>query len=192
MIFGVKEWEDVSFLARIQEWSNGYQLYNAHARKLRAIWREWRNAHAGRAPRSDNAYSNFNNSYYYYSSFAFNFHRVSAWTIILAFANKADLFYYSAIHHSEYRIMWHHYSAHTRTHAHYYKPRETSIVQHRAMAEEVAASAGKKVGMATLKTFSSPSINIVKTIPQGIIELSMRGAAIVSRTEQGSVIYCVL
>lgn len=50
------------------------------------------------------------------------------------------------------------------------------------MAEEVAASATKKVGMATLKTFSSPSINIVKVIPQGIIELSLRGAAIVSTT----------
>jgi hypothetical protein len=50
------------------------------------------------------------------------------------------------------------------------------------MAEEAAATATKKVGMATLRTFSSPSINIVKVIPQGIIELSLRGAAIVSKT----------
>ena len=50
------------------------------------------------------------------------------------------------------------------------------------MAEEIAATATKKVGMATLRTFSSPSINIVKVIPQGIIELSLRGAAIVSKS----------
>ena len=47
-----------------------------------------------------------------------------------------------------------------------------------AMAEEVgsAASAGAK---AALNSFMNPSINIVKTIPQGIIELLLRGANVV-------------
>lgn len=48
------------------------------------------------------------------------------------------------------------------------------------MAEEAAASAGKVVGKATVKAFMSPSINIVKVIPQGIIEIVLRGVAVVS------------
>lgn len=39
---------------------------------------------------------------------------------------------------------------------------------------------GMEVGMNALKTFANPSLDIVKTIPQGIIELCLRGAAIVS------------
>ena len=48
------------------------------------------------------------------------------------------------------------------------------------MADEVAASAGKAVGKATAKAFMSPSIAVVKLIPQGIIELALRGSAVVS------------
>ena len=48
------------------------------------------------------------------------------------------------------------------------------------MAEEVASGAGKVVGKAAVKAFMSPSIDIIKTIPQGIIELALRGAAVVS------------
>ena len=46
------------------------------------------------------------------------------------------------------------------------------------MAEEVdsAASAGAK---APLNSFMNPSIDIVKTIPQGIIELLLRGTNVV-------------
>lgn len=46
------------------------------------------------------------------------------------------------------------------------------------MAEEVgsAASAGAK---AALNSFMNPSIDIVKTIPQGIIELILRGTNVV-------------
>ena len=38
----------------------------------------------------------------------------------------------------------------------------------------------KEMGMLALKTIARPSVAIVKTIPEGIIELSLRGAAIVS------------
>ena len=52
------------------------------------------------------------------------------------------------------------------------------------MAEEVGSAAtkaaGRAAGRAVLKGFMSPSIDIIKTIPQGIIELSLRGAAVVS------------
>lgn len=48
------------------------------------------------------------------------------------------------------------------------------------MAEEVGSAAGKAAGKAALKAFINPNIDIVKTIPQGIIELSLRGAAVVS------------
>ena len=47
------------------------------------------------------------------------------------------------------------------------------------MAEEVGAAAGKAVGTAALKSFINPSADILKAIPQGIIELSLRGAAAV-------------
>ena len=49
------------------------------------------------------------------------------------------------------------------------------------MADEVAASAGKAVGKATVKAFMSPSFNIIKVIPQGIVELLLRGTAVVSK-----------
>ena len=49
------------------------------------------------------------------------------------------------------------------------------------MADEVAASASKAVRKATVKAFMSPSFNIVKVIPQGIVEIVLRGAAVVSR-----------
>ena len=48
------------------------------------------------------------------------------------------------------------------------------------MAEEVGSAAGKAVGKAALKSFINPSTDILKAIPQGIIELSLRGAAAVS------------
>lgn len=47
------------------------------------------------------------------------------------------------------------------------------------MAEEVGSAAGKAVGMATLKSFMNPSIDIIKSV-QGIIEVALRGAAVVS------------
>ena len=48
------------------------------------------------------------------------------------------------------------------------------------MADEIGSAAGKMAGKAALKAFMSPSIDIIKTIPQGIIELALRGAAVVS------------
>lgn len=48
------------------------------------------------------------------------------------------------------------------------------------MADEVAASAGKAVGKTTAKAFMSPSFDIVKVIPQGIVEIALRGTAAVS------------
>ena len=39
---------------------------------------------------------------------------------------------------------------------------------------------GMEVGMMALKTFANPGIDILKTIPQGIIEISLRVIAIVS------------
>ena len=49
------------------------------------------------------------------------------------------------------------------------------------MADEAAASAGKAVEKATVKAFMSPSFNFVKVIPQGIVEVVLRGAAVVSK-----------
>lgn len=37
-----------------------------------------------------------------------------------------------------------------------------------------------EVGMAAMKTFANPGIDIVKTLPEGIVELVLRGVAIVS------------
>ena len=55
------------------------------------------------------------------------------------------------------------------------------FVDKKNMAEDsVASSVGKTVGKATVKAFMSPSLAIVKVIPQGIIELALRGAAVVS------------
>lgn len=48
------------------------------------------------------------------------------------------------------------------------------------MAEEVGSAATKAAGRAALKSFMNPTVDIIKTIPQGIIELSLRGAAVVS------------
>ena len=49
------------------------------------------------------------------------------------------------------------------------------------MADEgVAESAGKIVGKATVKAMMKPGFEIVKVIPQGIIEIALRGAAVVS------------
>lgn len=48
------------------------------------------------------------------------------------------------------------------------------------MAEEVGSAAGKAARTVALKAFINPNIDIVKAIPQGIIELSLRGAAVVS------------
>ena len=48
------------------------------------------------------------------------------------------------------------------------------------MAEGIGATAGKMLGKAALKSAFNPSIDIVKTIPQGIIELALRGGAVVS------------
>ena len=47
------------------------------------------------------------------------------------------------------------------------------------MAEEIGAAAGKAAGTAAVKSFMNPSFDIVKTIPQGIIELALRGANVV-------------
>ena len=35
--------------------------------------------------------------------------------------------------------------------------------------------------MAAMKTFANPGIDIVKTLPEGIVELVLRGVAIVSK-----------
>ena len=48
------------------------------------------------------------------------------------------------------------------------------------MADELGSGLGKMAGKAALKSFFNPSIDIVKTIPQGIIELAFRGVAVVS------------
>ena len=48
------------------------------------------------------------------------------------------------------------------------------------MADEIGSMAGKMVGKAALKSAFNPSTDIVKTIPQGIIELALRGGAVVS------------
>ena len=51
------------------------------------------------------------------------------------------------------------------------------------MADEVGAMAGKVVGKAALKAMVNPSTDIVKAVPQGIIELALRGVAVVSLVE---------
>lgn len=48
------------------------------------------------------------------------------------------------------------------------------------MADEIGSMAGKMAGKAAIKSLANPSIEIVKTVPQGIIELVLRGAAVVS------------
>ena len=50
------------------------------------------------------------------------------------------------------------------------------------MAEEIGSSAASAGAKAALNSFMSPSIDIVKTIPQGIIELVLRGTNVVSHT----------
>ena len=47
------------------------------------------------------------------------------------------------------------------------------------MADEVAASADKAVGKTTVKAFMSPSFDTIKVIPQGIVEIVLRGSAVV-------------
>ena len=48
------------------------------------------------------------------------------------------------------------------------------------MADEIGSMAGRMAGKAALKAFINPSLDIIKVIPQGIIELVLRGAAVVS------------
>ena len=48
------------------------------------------------------------------------------------------------------------------------------------MADEIGSMAGRVAGKAALKAFINPSLDIIKVIPQGIIELVLRGAAVVS------------
>ena len=50
------------------------------------------------------------------------------------------------------------------------------------MAEEIDSAAASVGANSALKSFMSPSIDTVKTIPQGIIELVLRGANVVSHT----------
>ena len=47
------------------------------------------------------------------------------------------------------------------------------------MAENVGSAAASAGAKAALNSFMNPSIDIVKTIPQGIIELLLRGATVV-------------
>ena len=47
------------------------------------------------------------------------------------------------------------------------------------MADDIGSAAGKAAGKAALKSFMSPSIDIVKTV-QGIVELILRGSGAVS------------
>ena len=47
------------------------------------------------------------------------------------------------------------------------------------MADEIGSMAGRMAGKAALKAFINPSLDIIKVIPQGIIELVLRGAAVV-------------
>ena len=47
-------------------------------------------------------------------------------------------------------------------------------------ADEAAAGEGNAEGKTTAKVFMSPSFDTVKVIPQGIVEIVLRGAAVVS------------
>lgn len=38
-----------------------------------------------------------------------------------------------------------------------------------------------EMGMTALKTFANPSIDVIKTLPEGPIELALRGIAVVSK-----------
>lgn len=55
-----------------------------------------------------------------------------------------------------------------------------SSAEAKTMADKVASGASNMAANAAVKTYMSPSFNIVKTIPQGIIELGFRGAVAVS------------
>ena len=48
------------------------------------------------------------------------------------------------------------------------------------MADEFGSMAGRAAGKVALKSLFNPSTDIVKAIPQGIIELGLRGLAVVS------------
>lgn len=48
------------------------------------------------------------------------------------------------------------------------------------MADEIGSMAGRMAGKAALKAMVNPSTDIVKVVPQGIIELALRGTAVVS------------
>ena len=48
------------------------------------------------------------------------------------------------------------------------------------MADGVASGAKSGAANANIKSFINPSFDIVKTIPQGIIELGLRGTGAVS------------
>lgn len=56
------------------------------------------------------------------------------------------------------------------------------------MAAEIGSSAASAGAKAALNSFMNPSIDIVKTIPQGIIELVLRGTNVVSHTCMGEAI----
>ena len=49
------------------------------------------------------------------------------------------------------------------------------------MADGAASGDKSAAASATVKSFVDPSFNIVKTIPQGIIELGLRGTGAVSQ-----------
>jgi hypothetical protein len=64
------------------------------------------------------------------------------------------------------------------------KPAKASIENesetlNQAMAEEVGSAAASAGAKAALNSFMNPSIDILKTIPQGIIELLLRGMNVV-------------
>lgn len=48
------------------------------------------------------------------------------------------------------------------------------------MADKIGSMAGKMAGKAALKSMVNPSTDIVKVVPQGIVELALRGVAVVS------------
>ena len=54
------------------------------------------------------------------------------------------------------------------------------------MADEIGSMAGRVAGKAALKAFINPSLDIIKVIPQGIVELVLRGAAVVSSLTSSS------
>ena len=74
---------------------------------------------------------------------------------VLVIAHKADLTHQSVYNRHEYK-------------------------RNKMAEDSVASSAGKVIGKATVKAFMSPSFDIIKVIPQGIIEVVMRAAAVVS------------